>query len=120
MSPIDLLLEELNELFRKVDSFFDEAFVKTRTRQIYTSDGTVKLKSVHRLEIANRTVTIHTKESSKIACTKKPENGTPAPFSVFGLNSIVPGHEKSLVRIMEENSNQNNILKTQVNRPVGE
>ncbi len=36
MSPIDPLLEELNELFRKVDSFFDEAFVKTRTRQIFT------------------------------------------------------------------------------------
>jgi hypothetical protein len=87
---------------------------------IYTSDGTVKLKSVHKLEIANRTVTIHTKESSKIACTKKPGNGTPAPFSVFGLNSFVPGHEKSLVRIMEENSNQNNILKIQVIRSVVE
>ena len=71
---------------------------------IHTEDDTIKLKAVHQLEIAHGTVTIHTKASSKIALTKKSDNKTLVPFAVFGLNNIVLDHEKPLVTIMQENS----------------
>ncbi len=74
------------------------------TVTVHTEDGSVKLKKVHKLEIANGAVSIHTDGSSKIAYTKKADNATLEPFSVFGLNNVVLDHEKPLVRIMQENS----------------
>lgn len=76
------------------------------TVAIHTEDGTVKLKTVHKLEIANGAVSLHTNGSSKIAFTKKSDNVTIEPFSVFGLNNVVLDHEKPLVRIMQENSDK--------------
>ncbi|MFZ4523117.1 MAG: hypothetical protein ACOYNC_15510 [Bacteroidales bacterium] len=71
---------------------------------IHTEDGMVKLKVVHKLEITNGAVRIHTGGASKIAYTKKSDNENLAPFSIFGLNNVALDHEKPLVKIMQENS----------------
>ncbi|MCX6266267.1 MAG: hypothetical protein NTW16_02770 [Bacteroidetes bacterium] len=93
-----------NEWPTLVQNHWQTLVQNSHTVTIHTIDGTVKLKTVHKLEITNKAVSIHTEGTSKIAYTKKSDNDTLEPFSVFGLNNVVLDHEKPLVRIMQENS----------------
>ncbi|MFZ4522742.1 MAG: hypothetical protein ACOYNC_13615 [Bacteroidales bacterium] len=99
--------------YMKGDKEFMDSWLNAMldTTTIHTEDGSVNLKTVHKLEIANGTVTIHTKGSLTIGYTKKSDNETLVPFSVFGLDNIVLDHEKPLAIIIKENSDNLPIFK---------